>query len=56
MITAERWKEFSRGLSERSERHPRLGITCECPRTPQGCEDWCITRFRGLRALRLTPG
>ena len=46
MITAERWKECSRGLSERSERYPRWGINCEFPRTPQGCED----------ALLLTTG
>jgi hypothetical protein len=56
VITAERWKEFSRGLSERSERYPRWGINCKFPRTPQGCEDLCGIHFRGLRASRLTPG
>jgi len=56
VITAERGKEFSRGLTERSERFLRWGINCEFPRIPQGCEDLCEIRFRGLRASRLPPG
>ena len=35
---AERCTEFSRGLSERSERYPRSGLS-RVPRNPQGCED-----------------
>jgi hypothetical protein len=47
-------QEFSRGLSERSERYPR-SVNREFLAPLRGARTYGIL-FRGLRASRLTPG
>ena len=51
--TAERRKEFSRGLSERSERYPRSAQP-RVPRNPQGARTYRIP-FPGVARFALNP-